>query len=92
MRVNLNHFVNSVDNRVLGHSNSSLWKRVTAWGQGRAASAHGIIWGEAVKTNKEEFSAECRGVDCSVDSKVKTELQIAVRSKLLFWTITSQEN
>ena len=28
--------------------------------------------------------AECRGVDCSGDSKVLTELQIAIRSRLLF--------
>ena len=31
-----------------------------------------------------EFSAECHSVDCSSDSKVLTELQIAIRSKLLF--------
>ena len=55
-----------------------------AWGQSRAASAHGIIEGMRVKTNKEEFSAECRGVDCSDDSKGLTELQIAIRSRLLF--------
>ena len=26
---------------------SSLWKRVIAWERSRAASAYGIIWGEA---------------------------------------------
>ena len=40
--------------------------------------------GTQVKTNKEEFTAECRGVDCSGDSKVLTELQIAIRLRLLF--------
>ena len=47
-----------------------------AWERSRAASAHGIIWGTQVKTNQEEFSAECRGMDCSDDSKVLTELQV----------------
>ena len=28
-------------------SNSSLWKRVIAWERSRAASAYGIIWGDA---------------------------------------------
>ena len=54
--------------------NSSLWKRVIAWGRSRAASAHGIIWGDAGQNkhgpDKEEFSAECHSVDCSGDSKV----------------------
>ena len=27
-------------------SKSSLWKRMIAWERGRAASAHGIIWGQ----------------------------------------------
>ena len=63
--------------------NSSLWKRVIVWGRSRTARAHGIIWGDAGQ-NKEEFSAECCGVDCNDDSKVLTELQIAIRSKLLF--------
>ena len=40
--------------------------------------------GTQVKTNMEEFSAECHRVDCSGDGKVLTELQIAIRSKLLF--------
>ena len=44
----------------------------------------GLFGGSQVKTNKEEFSAECRGVDCSGDSKDLTELQIAVGSRLLF--------
>ena len=42
---------------------------------------------ETNKENKEKFSAECHGVDsmdCGGDSKVLTELQIAIRSKLLF--------
>ena len=45
-------------------------------GRSRAASAYGIIWGDA--------KAECHSLDCSGDSKVLTELQIAIRSKLLF--------
>ena len=40
----------------------------------------------------EEFSEECRSVDSSGDSKVLTELQIAIRSRSLFYTIKSQEN
>ena len=44
--------------------------------------------GAQVKTNMEEFSAKCHSVDCNGDSKVLTklltELQIAIRSKLLF--------
>ena len=52
-------------------SNSSLWKRVIAWERSRAASTYGIIWGDAVKTNMEELSAEC---DCSDDSKILTEV------------------
>ena len=40
----------------------------------------------------EEFSAECHSADSSGDSKVLTELLIAIRSKLLFYTIKSQEN
>ena len=44
----------------------------------------GLFGGTQVKTNMEEFSEECRSVDCSGDSKVLTELQIAIRSRLLF--------
>ena len=56
-----------------------------AWGRSRAANAYRIIWGDAGKTkNMAEFSAECHSVDCSGESKVLTELQIAIRSKLLF--------
>ena len=44
----------------------------------------GLFGGAQVKTNQEEFSAKCGGVDCSGDGKVLTELQIAIRSKLLF--------
>ena len=47
----------------------------------------GLFEGAQIKTNKEnqeEFSAECHSVDCSGDSKVLTELQIAIRSRLLF--------
>ena len=44
----------------------------------------GLFGGTQVKINKEESSAEYRGVDCSDDSKVLTELQIAIRSRLLF--------
>ena len=29
------------------YANSSLWKRVIAWERSRAASAYGIIWGDA---------------------------------------------
>ena len=43
------------------------------------------LFGETqVKTNIADFSAECRSVDCSGDSKILTELQIAIRSDLLF--------
>ena len=38
----------------------------------------GLFGGTQVKTNKEESGAECRDVDCSGDSKVLTELQIAI--------------
>ena len=42
------------------------------------------LFGETqIKTNKEEFSAECYSVDCSGDSKVLAELPIAIRSGLL---------
>ena len=44
----------------------------------------GLLGGMQVKTNMVEFSAESHGVDCSGDHKVLTELQIAIRSKLLF--------
>ena len=63
-----------------------------AWERSQAASAYGIIWGTQVKTNMAEFSVECHSVDSSGDSKVLTELQIAIRSRLLFQTIKSQEN
>ena len=43
--------------------NSRLWKRVIAWERSRAASGYGIIWGDADRTNKEEFSAECNRLD-----------------------------
>ena len=52
----------------------------------------GLFGGTQIETNKEEFSAECHSVDCSGDSKVLTELQIAIRSKLLFKTTKRQEN
>ena len=55
-----------------------------AWERSRAASGYEIIWGTQIETNKEEFSAECESVDCSGDSKALTELQIAIRSRLLF--------
>ena len=44
----------------------------------------GLFGGTQVKTNMEEFSAECHSVDRNGDSKVLTELQIAIRSKFLF--------
>ena len=62
------------------------------WGRGRTASAYGIVWGDAEQNKYGGFSAECHSVDSSGDSKVLTELQIAIRSKLLFYTIKSQEN
>ena len=43
---------------------SPLWKRVIAWERSRAASAYGIIWGDADRNKQEEFSAECHSVDC----------------------------
>ena len=52
----------------------------------------GSFGGTQVETNMAEFSAESHGVDCSGDRKVLTELQIAIRSKLLFSSIKSQEN
>ena len=64
--------------------NSPLWKRVIAWERSHAASGYGIIWGDADRNKQEEFSAECHSVDCSGDSKVLTELQIAIKSRLLF--------
>ena len=67
-----------------GFENSPLRKRVIAWERSRAASGYEIIWGTQIETNKEVFSAECYSVDCSGDSKVFTELQIAKRSRLLF--------
>ena len=44
----------------------------------------GLLGGAQIETNKEEFSAECDSLDCSGDSKVLTELKIAIRSRLLF--------
>ena len=44
----------------------------------------GLFGGTQVKTNMEEFSAECPSMDCSGDRKVLAELQIAIRSKFLF--------
>ena len=44
----------------------------------------GLFGGTQVKTNMAEFSEESHGQDCSGDRKVLTELQIAIRSKLLF--------
>ena len=44
-----------------------------------------LFGGTQVKPNIAEFSAECHTVDCNSDSKVLTELQIAIRSKLLFF-------
>ena len=44
----------------------------------------GLFVGTQIQTNKEEFSAECYSVDRSGDSKVLTELQIAIRLRLLF--------
>ena len=61
--------------------NSPLWKRVIAWERSHAASGYGIMWGDADRNKQEEFSAECHN---SGDSKVLTELQIAIRSRLLF--------
>ena len=34
------------------------------------------------RRNSEELSAECHSMDCSGDSKVLTELKIAIRSRL----------
>ena len=52
----------------------------------------GLFGGTQVKTNMVEFSAESHGVDCGGDRKVLTELQIAIRSKLLFKMTKSREN
>ena len=51
-----------------------------AWERSRVASGYGIIWGDADRNKQEEFSAECH----SVDRLLLTELQIAIRSRLLF--------
>ena len=58
-----------------------------AWDRSRTVAPQavmGLFGGTQIETNKEEFSAECHSVDCSGDSKVLTELKIAIRSKLLF--------
>ena len=50
----------------------------------------GLFEGTQVKTNMEEFSAECHSVDCSGDSVVLTnltKLEIAIR---LFQTINQE--
>ena len=52
----------------------------------------GLFGGMQVKTNMAEFNAESHGMNCSGDLKVLTELQIAIRPKLLFWMTKSQEN
>ena len=52
----------------------------------------GLFGGMQVKTNMAEFSAECHNMDCSGHGKISAELQIAIRLKLLFSTIKSQEN
>ena len=43
----------------------------------------GLFGGTQIET-KGEFSAECHSVDCSGDRKVLTELQIAIRLRVLF--------
>ena len=53
-----------------------------AWERSRPQAIVGLFGDTQIETNKEEFSAKCRGVDCSDDSKVLTELQIAIRSRL----------
>ena len=52
----------------------------------------GLFGVTQVEMNMAEISVECHSLDCSGDSRVLTELQIAVRSKLLFKTMKSQEN
>ena len=64
--------------------NSPLWKRVIAWERSHAASGYGIVWGDADRSIQGGISAECHSVDCSGHSNVLTELQIAMRSRLLF--------
>ena len=55
--------------------NSPLWKRVIPWERSHAASDYGIIWGDADRNKQDDWSQ--RGL-------VLTELQIAMRSRLLF--------
>ena len=55
-------------------------------------SLMGIFGRTQVKPNMAEFSAECHSMDCSGNSIVFTELQITIRSKLLFWAIIIQDN
>ena len=38
-----------------GHTNSPVWKRVTAWERSRAASGYGIIWGDADRNKQERI-------------------------------------
>ena len=54
---------------------SPLWKRVIALGQSCAASAYGIIWGDARQNKHGRITAECHSVVCSGDSMVLTELR-----------------
>ena len=71
--------INAISAADIAFINSSLWKRVIVWERCRAASGYGIIWGDADRNKQEEFSAECHSVDWFL-----TELQIAIRSRLLF--------
>ena len=66
---------------------AKLWKRVIAWERSCAASGYEIIWGYADR-NKQE------GIQCGMSQRglVLTELQIVIRSRLLFQTTKSQEN
>ena len=58
-------------------SHSLLWKTVIAWERARAASGYGIIWGQTRRNL-------VRNVIAWIVLVTLTELQIAIRSKLLF--------
>ena len=54
------------------------------WDEVAPQALMGLFGGTQGKTNTAEFSSECHSLDYSGDSWVLTELQIAIRSKLLF--------
>ena len=49
-----------------------------AWERSRAASGHGIIWGDADRDKQEEFSAECHSVDCFNRTTDSNKIEVIV--------------